>query len=233
MNADGTAQTNLTNHPAQDREPDWTGPPPPPPSGRIAFMTDRGSGGNYEVFVINEDGSGQTNLTNNAALDLNPDWAPDGLRNRVRHPARLEACTPGDLRHELRWKRPDQPDRQLAGRLRPGMVARRREDRLLRRRPLFARHLRHERRRQRSDERDQRRSVRRRAVVVTEPLENRVRQKSFRSGGPGRHLGHECRRERSDGCDKQHRAGGRSRVVARRHEDRIFGASSARTRRSS
>jgi len=32
----------------------------------------------YETFVMNADGSGQTNLTNNAADDFAPDWSPDG-----------------------------------------------------------------------------------------------------------------------------------------------------------
>jgi len=44
--------------------------------GRIAFGTVRD--GNYEIYVMDTDGSGQTNLTHNAAVDENPSWSPDG-----------------------------------------------------------------------------------------------------------------------------------------------------------
>jgi len=33
-----------------------------------------------EVYVINANGSGQTNLTNNSARDINPGWSPDGKK---------------------------------------------------------------------------------------------------------------------------------------------------------
>ena len=36
--------------------------------------------GNLEVYVMNADGSGQTNLTNNPANDSHPSWSPDGSR---------------------------------------------------------------------------------------------------------------------------------------------------------
>ncbi|MFN2455980.1 MAG: DUF4214 domain-containing protein [Pyrinomonadaceae bacterium] len=45
---------------------------------RIAFASDRD--GNFEVYAMNPDGSGQTNLTNNAAEDFNPAWSVDGTR---------------------------------------------------------------------------------------------------------------------------------------------------------
>jgi uncharacterized repeat protein (TIGR01451 family) len=48
------------------------------PLGKIAFATDRD--GNYELYVMNQDGSGQTNITNNAAHDCNPNWSPDGSK---------------------------------------------------------------------------------------------------------------------------------------------------------
>ncbi len=47
-----------------------------PPGGRIAFASDRD--GNGEVYVMNADGSGQTNLTNHPAQDGDPWWSPDG-----------------------------------------------------------------------------------------------------------------------------------------------------------
>ena len=45
-----------------------------PAAGKIAFMSDRD--GNDEIYVMNADGSGQTNLTNNAAGDYHPAWSP-------------------------------------------------------------------------------------------------------------------------------------------------------------
>jgi tetratricopeptide (TPR) repeat protein len=43
---------------------------------RIAFMSNRD--GNWEVYIMNEDGSGLKRLTNNAANDGLPTWSPDG-----------------------------------------------------------------------------------------------------------------------------------------------------------
>jgi serine/threonine protein kinase len=48
-------------------------------SGRIAFESFRD--GNWEIYVMNADGSNQTRLTNNpAADDRFPSWSPDGSR---------------------------------------------------------------------------------------------------------------------------------------------------------
>ncbi len=43
--------------------------------GKIAFFSNRD--GNYEIYVMNADGSGQTRLTNNPAEDRYPVWSPD------------------------------------------------------------------------------------------------------------------------------------------------------------
>jgi len=45
---------------------------------RIAFSSDRD--GNFEIYVMNANGSGQTQLTNNPALDQQPTWSPDGTQ---------------------------------------------------------------------------------------------------------------------------------------------------------
>ena len=45
---------------------------------RIAFHSNRD--GNWEIYVMNADGSGQTRLTNNPAADSWPSWSPDGRR---------------------------------------------------------------------------------------------------------------------------------------------------------
>ena len=48
-------------------------------NGQIAFVRTRD--GNAEIYVINADGSGQVNLTNNLAFDGDqPAWSPDGAR---------------------------------------------------------------------------------------------------------------------------------------------------------
>ena len=79
MNADGSGQTRLTNDSRDDQYPAWS------PDGRqIAFMSDQGYYqwgyyySNWEIYVMNADGSGQTNLTNNGADDWVPAWSPDG-----------------------------------------------------------------------------------------------------------------------------------------------------------
>lgn len=45
-----------------------------PDGAKIAFML------NYDIYVMNADGSEQINLTNNRAKDLTPAWAPDGTK---------------------------------------------------------------------------------------------------------------------------------------------------------
>ena len=44
-------------------------------NGRIAFVSYRD--GNYEIYIMNPDGSDQTRLTNNLVSDWNPSWSPD------------------------------------------------------------------------------------------------------------------------------------------------------------
>jgi Tol biopolymer transport system component len=57
--------------------PSWS-----PDGRRIAFMsqTFEVAGGNYEIFVMNADGSGVTRLTNFLGDDGWPAWSPDGTR---------------------------------------------------------------------------------------------------------------------------------------------------------
>jgi Tol biopolymer transport system component len=47
-------------------------------NGKIAFQSNRD--GNWEIYVMNADGSGQTRLTFNAAADTEPAWSPDGSK---------------------------------------------------------------------------------------------------------------------------------------------------------
>ncbi|MFC1562342.1 TolB family protein, partial [candidate division KSB1 bacterium] len=43
-----------------------------------SFRSNRDGSG--EIFVMNADGSNQTNLTNNSDYDGNPSWSPDGSK---------------------------------------------------------------------------------------------------------------------------------------------------------
>jgi TolB protein len=80
MNADGANPRRLTNTGGRvsdvlldglDADPAWS------PDGRkIAFDTNRD--GDYEIYVMNADGSGERNLTDNASLDALPAWSADG-----------------------------------------------------------------------------------------------------------------------------------------------------------
>ncbi len=60
--------TRLTRN-AQDTAPSGYG-------GRIAYMSNRD--GNWEIYIVNDDGTGLKRLTNNASEDGLPVWAPDG-----------------------------------------------------------------------------------------------------------------------------------------------------------
>lgn len=56
-----------------DEYPDWS-----PDGTRIAFHSYRD--GNWEIYVMNADGTGQTRLTYNPEEDTYPAWSPDGTR---------------------------------------------------------------------------------------------------------------------------------------------------------
>ena len=76
MNANGSNLINLTNDPAVDALPTWS-----PDGSKIAFLRviDAKTNpfeGNYEIFVMNADGSGQTNLTKDPSMDSDPAWSP-------------------------------------------------------------------------------------------------------------------------------------------------------------
>jgi hypothetical protein len=72
MNADGSNQINLTNSRTEE------GPAFSPDGSKIAFVSSRN--GNFEIYVMNADGSGQTRLTNNPANDIDPSFSPDGSK---------------------------------------------------------------------------------------------------------------------------------------------------------
>ncbi len=70
-NADGTNQKNLTNHPAYEGWPAWSGD-----GKQLAFAGNRNS--NYQIFVMNADGSDVTLAANTNGRATVPRWAPDG-----------------------------------------------------------------------------------------------------------------------------------------------------------
>src|SRR5665647_290959 len=46
--------------------------------GRITFASSRD--GNFEIYIMNADGSGQVNITNNPAFDGTPSFSHDGKK---------------------------------------------------------------------------------------------------------------------------------------------------------
>jgi Tol biopolymer transport system component len=82
MDADGTNQTNLTNTPdTNEGQPAWS-----PDGTKIAFtgpgdLNEDGSGGLDDIYVMDADGTNQTNLTDTPDdLEYQPSWAPSGAQ---------------------------------------------------------------------------------------------------------------------------------------------------------
>jgi TolB protein len=84
MNADGSDPRRLTRmSEVNDSGPAWS------PDGRkILFVGERDRGSradgrrsrNFEIYVINADGSGKRNLTRHPGFDFAPEWSPDGKK---------------------------------------------------------------------------------------------------------------------------------------------------------
>jgi Tol biopolymer transport system component len=72
VNADGTGLEQLTTG-FLDINPSWS-----PDGSQIVYVSLIGS--DYELMVMNADGSGQHAITDNGSLDAQPDWSPDGTR---------------------------------------------------------------------------------------------------------------------------------------------------------
>jgi TolB protein len=81
MNADGSNQVNITNNLGatganNDYYPAWSSN-----SARLAFVFDGGnSPRSDQIFVMNANGTGRVNLSNNIAYEYNPSWSSDDSR---------------------------------------------------------------------------------------------------------------------------------------------------------
>ncbi len=70
--AKGYTVTQLTFEPGYESEPAWS-----PDGNEIAFVSDRD--GNYEIYVMDANGSNQERLTYNIYSDGTPAWSPNGV----------------------------------------------------------------------------------------------------------------------------------------------------------
>ena len=75
---------------------------------KILFSSTRD--GNHEVYSINPDGTGETRLTNDVAVDQAAVWSPDG--KRIAFHSTRDNYAWRDLRHECRWYRSRSPHKQ-------------------------------------------------------------------------------------------------------------------------
>lgn len=74
INLDGTGFSLLTNNRGMTNSfPQWS-----PEGSQIVFQSNRD--GNEEIYIMNADGSGQTRLTFNRAVDVMPRWSKDGSK---------------------------------------------------------------------------------------------------------------------------------------------------------
>jgi Tol biopolymer transport system component len=70
INADGSHEQRLTDHPGLDDMPVWS-----PDGQKIAFVSDRD--GNKEIYLMDADGGNVQRVTNHPAVDQMPVWAPN------------------------------------------------------------------------------------------------------------------------------------------------------------
>ena len=84
----GGAIRRLTNNSDWDWKPSWS-----PDGQRIAFQSSRD--GNYEIYVMDADGSNPHRLTDHPADDWKPSWSPDGRHIAYGDGMRFTRCPDG------------------------------------------------------------------------------------------------------------------------------------------
>ncbi len=79
LNMQTQSLTQLTfdaDPPEEERAPEWS-----PDGTRIAYMCRIGGGNaDFEICIMNADGTNRVQLTNNTAFDGGPQWSPDGQK---------------------------------------------------------------------------------------------------------------------------------------------------------
>ena len=101
LDQDGNNEEILTGDgfDGNDEAPEWS-----PDGTKVVFMKESQVGGccePWEIWAVNRDGSGDTNLTNHPSYDMGPSWSPDGTeiiftstRNRTEEdPSRTDIFT--------------------------------------------------------------------------------------------------------------------------------------------
>ena len=84
MNPDGTGQTIVTNKTdVYAYEIDWS-----PDSNQLTFRGEVVP--RQDIYVVSSDGTGLTNITDSAVVDLNPKWSPTGTR--IAYSCNFEIC---------------------------------------------------------------------------------------------------------------------------------------------
>jgi Tol biopolymer transport system component len=105
MRADGSERRQLTDDPYKDRGPRWL-----PGGDEIVFYSDRS--GSYEIWAINEDGSGLRQLTDTPGMStIWPVLSPDGKRllyqNLRTNEAQIKDFAPASSRSQTDRPQPE------------------------------------------------------------------------------------------------------------------------------
>ncbi len=74
MGCDGSSPVNLTNNPADDKQPSWA------EGGLLAFSSDRNARGGFDIYLLTLNPWRLERLTSNQANDESPALSPDGSK---------------------------------------------------------------------------------------------------------------------------------------------------------